>query len=88
MPSPLAVEKMQSGDKEGVRAVLEQLISDVNAKIDPHEALKFAVVVKDPWTIENGLLTPTMKIRRNEIEARYADQVDAWYANGATVIFE
>jgi long-chain acyl-CoA synthetase len=36
-------------------------------------------VIQEPWTIENGLLTPTMKTRRNQILERYADVVESLY---------
>lgn len=43
----------------------------VNATLEPHEAIAKIVVVKDAWTIDNNLMTPTMKVKRNEIENRY-----------------
>ncbi|MHB1142031.1 MAG: AMP-dependent synthetase/ligase [Sulfuricaulis sp.] len=36
--------------------------------------------VTDAWTVENGLLTPTQKTKRNEIEKRYAREIEAMYA--------
>ena len=43
------------------------------------------VVAKDPWSIENGCLTPTMKIRRSRIETVVEPKVEAWYANSSKV---
>ena len=45
------------------------------------------VVAREPWTIENGCLTPTMKIKRSRIEAAVAPQVDAWYAAAGPVLW-
>jgi long-subunit acyl-CoA synthetase (AMP-forming) len=74
------------------RAELEesfgQLLDRVNATLDPHEALDFLVVVSEPWTIENGSLTPTMKIKRDVIEDRYQDQVLNWYSAKQRVVWE
>ncbi|HEU5338990.1 MAG TPA: AMP-dependent synthetase/ligase [Sulfuricaulis sp.] len=35
--------------------------------------------VDDSWTVENGLLTPTLKLKRNEIEKRFAREIEAMY---------
>jgi long-chain acyl-CoA synthetase len=43
------------------------------------------VVANEPWSIENGFLTPTMKIRRHRIESAVAFAVEHWYATGTTV---
>jgi long-chain acyl-CoA synthetase len=48
------------------------------------------VVVTNPWTIENGFLTPTLKIKRSKIEADVAGKVDGWFGthtsiNGAVI---
>ena len=43
------------------------------------------VVASEPWSIENGFLTPTMKIRRSRIEAAVEPAVANWYATGTTV---
>ena len=67
---------------------LTALIERTNAALDPHEHLQFAVVVREPWTIDNGALTPTMKIRRNVIEGRYESQVDDWFKRREKVIWE
>lgn len=48
--------------------------------LDKHERLRQLVVVKDSWAVENGFLTPTLKIKRNIIESTYGPQFPAWSA--------
>jgi long-chain acyl-CoA synthetase len=43
------------------------------------------VIANEPWSIENGFLTPTMKIRRNRIESAVEHAAAQWYATGARV---
>lgn len=78
--------------QESRRGSLEQeLIAEletVNAGCEPHEKLAFAVLVNEPWTMENGMLTPTMKIKRNVIEAFYAGRIDEWYGQNRKVVWE
>jgi long-chain acyl-CoA synthetase len=42
-----------------------------------------AIVAQEPWTVENGLLTPTLKIRREQVLKRFADEIEAVYTSGA-----
>ena len=51
------------------------------------EQLRLIVVVREPWSIEAGTLTPTMKIRRARIEGAVERQVEGWYATGSRVIW-
>ncbi|MBC7609566.1 MAG: AMP-binding protein [Polaromonas sp.] len=66
---------------------LARLLHDVNAQLASHERLHMLVVAKKPWTIENGFLTPTMKIKRSRIEAAVAPQVVGWYGAVGPVIW-
>ncbi len=89
----LSLEARQALDKgtlsrETLMGELDKLISLVNATLEDHEKLAFAVIVKDQWTMENGFLTPTMKIKRNVIEERYLPFADAWQKQGVRVIWE
>ena len=45
------------------------------------------VIAREPWTIENGCLTPTMKIKRSRIEEGAAPQIEAWYAGSSKVVW-
>ncbi len=59
--------------REQVEAGLVATMKSVNATLEPHEEICKIVVTQDAWTIDNSLMTPTMKVRRNEIEKRYLD---------------
>jgi long-chain acyl-CoA synthetase len=71
-----------------VEAELGKLLDDVNKTLAAHEKLRVLVVAREPWTIENGCLTPTMKIKRGRIEAALAAKVGAWYAQQGPVLWD
>ena len=57
--------------KESVQQSFAELLSAVNAKLPTHERVSKLVLTNDAWTIENGLLTPTLKLKRQPMEQRY-----------------
>lgn len=69
-------------------AELEETLERLNANLEIHERLDYAVVVNDTWSIENGFLTPTLKIKRDVIENRYLANADAWLGSRRMIIFE
>jgi long-subunit acyl-CoA synthetase (AMP-forming) len=71
-----------------IEAELEGLLKEVNQEVEAFERLQFLVVVKDPWLIENGFLTPTMKMKRSKIEDTYGPRIDEWYGAGQRVVWE
>jgi long-subunit acyl-CoA synthetase (AMP-forming) len=70
-----------------VEASLSQLLADVNRQLADYERLKLLVVAKEPWSIENGCLTPTMKIKRSRIESMVQNRVDGWYQAKHSVVW-
>jgi long-subunit acyl-CoA synthetase (AMP-forming) len=68
-------------------AELARLLAEVNSTLADHEQLRMLVVARQPWTIENGCLTPTMKIKRSAIEKEVAGQVEQWYASPGPVVW-
>ena len=74
-----------SGTKQ-VSAVLEITLNIVNPKFESHERLKKIVVLDKEWTIENNLLTPSMKIKRNEVERLYKDNYTTWYEKDGHIV--
>jgi long-chain acyl-CoA synthetase len=63
------------------------MLDDVNHDLVSHERLRMLVVAREAWTMENGQLTPTMKIKRSRIEASVAPQVEAWYGQHGAVLW-
>ncbi len=47
----------------------------VNAELEAHEQIAKLLVAKDTWTIEDGIMTPTMKVKRSEVERRYTEWI-------------
>lgn len=55
----------------------------ISNKFNSLEKPKQITLMKDPWTTESDLLTPTMKIKRNIAKIQFSEQIDAMYAAGA-----
>lgn len=67
---------------------LERHLAAVNATLDPHEQLKCLIIAAAPWTVENDIITPTFKVKRNRIEDLYAKDYERWEASGKKVIWQ
>jgi len=96
-PSPFALVLLtpeargrcvDAAERELIESSLEQQLDDVNAGLDPHERVSFLAIVQGPWSIENGLITPTLKIRRSSLEALYAESVEGWRNQNRRVVWE
>lgn len=72
----LAVTR-ETDERELVRRANERL------KAFPrYVRVRRAIVAPEPWTVENGLLTPTLKIKRDLVQKRFAADIEAVYAGG------
>ena len=78
----------QDSKQDEIEAHLESLRTEINQKLEPHEKIGFFVVIRDLWTMENDMLTPTMKIKRNKIEAKYDGRLEEWYKQSKNVVWE
>ena len=71
-----------------LEASLGQHLQGINATLDPHEQLKCLVVVTSAWTVDNDIITPTFKVKRNRIEDIYSANYERWEASGKKVIWQ
>ena len=72
---PVAVVTLTAAARQDnparLQACLAAALARLNATLEEHARLSHLLIVHDNWTIDNGLLTPTLKIRRAQIELRY-----------------
>lgn len=71
-------EHLNGAGKAAFQSALEDHLGKVNAQLDAHERLQCLVVVSELWAVENGLLTPTLKLKRGELESLYASRMAQW----------
>ena len=89
LPQPMALMTLSAIGKKTNAEDLDEgfnaLRLRINANLDDHEKVAKLVVLPEEWTVENNLLTPSFKIKRNAIEKKYADKYDQWYSSPTAV---
>jgi long-chain acyl-CoA synthetase len=81
-------EEGKKEEKETLSESLIQTINEINQLLDKHEKMKKVIVMREEWTIDNNLLTPTMKVKRNILEKGKTPHYEKWYAETDIVIWE
>jgi long-chain acyl-CoA synthetase len=83
MPAPLLLCTLsEKASKEEKPTILEQLagfLSKMNEQLEHHEQVAKIIVLKDEWTLENGILTPTLKIKRKVVDQLFQENYNGWY---------
>jgi long-chain acyl-CoA synthetase len=67
-----------------VQALFDGVVEEINQNLARFEKLKRVIVVADEFSAENGILTPTLKLRRRVLEERYRKQIDELYTQAET----
>lgn len=65
-------------DRKRYEKTTEKVIAKMNSELESHEQIKGVLMINDPWSIENGILTPTLKIKRHVLEQKYHDVGQNW----------
>jgi len=90
LPQPVALmvlsEDAQHLSKHELKSSLQHTMDHVNKKVESHMKLDHFIVMSEEWTIENELLTPTLKVKRHVLEERYKDVILAEHSSTVTFI--
>lgn len=74
-------------DKERYARTTRKVVARMNQELESHEQIKGVLMIQDPWSIENGILTPTLKIKRHVLEQKYHEIGHNW-PKGELVVWE
>jgi long-chain acyl-CoA synthetase len=92
IPQPIALTVLSATGKAKSNAdiakSLAQTLEEINPQLEHHERLMKSVIMKNSWTIENGLMTPTLKVKRNEVEKIHLPKYPMWYQKDGVVVWE
>ncbi len=90
LTQPIALVVLSEGKKikENIKKSFIELLSSLNDTLENHEKIEKIVVVKDTWSTENEILTPTLKIKRNVIEKKYKAYYSEWYNSENEIVFQ
>lgn len=78
----------KSKSREDFNRSVLNTIDELNPSLKTHERIEKAVIMKEEWTIDNGLMTPSMKIRRNRVEAIHQEMYPVWFEKEERVVYE
>jgi len=78
-PEPSEIEEFESR--------LERILKEVNNQLETVERPAKWFLIDESWTADNGLITPTLKLRRQAIEKRYLPQINLSLDDKRTIIW-
>ena len=92
VPQPIALICLSDSGKrktkdELVKALTESL-SLLNPSLEKFEKIEKMVIMKENWTIANNMITPSLKLKRNEIEKNHLPKYPTWYEKPGIVVWE
>ncbi|MGB1216338.1 MAG: AMP-dependent synthetase, partial [Saprospiraceae bacterium] len=92
LPQPLALVNLSEiGQKFSQTEINENFqaqLQEVNESLVSYQKVNSIIILNEMWTIDNKILTPTMKVKRNELNRRYQEKYEAWHDQAEKVIWE
>ncbi|XOV93887.1 MAG: AMP-binding protein [Bacteroidota bacterium] len=71
-----------------ISEILLKVLNEVNRQGSRFQQVKKVIIVKEEWTTENGLLTPSLKMKRNDLSKKYEETLESIYDNNEEVSWE
>ena len=88
-PLLLAVpSESAKNNKDTTNSKVSKILEKVNSSLDNYKKMSKIIFVKEDWLPENGMTTPTLKIKRAKIDEKFSDQYVEWEKNNESVIWE
>jgi long-chain acyl-CoA synthetase len=92
LPQPIALVVLSataaSASRDEIAESLRSTVNDLNTELQSYERIEKLVIMKDPWTLDNGLLTPSLKLKRTEVEKRHAESYNQWFSSPGQIIWQ
>ncbi len=92
IPQPIALitlsELGRAKPKEDLSKGLIETVAAINPSLEKHEKVEKVIIMKEDWTVDNNLVTPSLKVKRNSIEKIHQQFYKEWFAKADKVIFE
>lgn len=92
IPQPIALitlsESGKTKSKEKLCSSLIESLKQVNPLLEKHEKIEKVIIMKEDWSVANGLTTPSLKVKRNAIEKIHQPYYEQWFHTEEKVIFE
>ena len=79
---------MLKKDRKQITTDLKLHIDMVNQNLANYEKLSTIVITKEPWSEQNKLLTPTLKVKRNKVDDKYMNKYLDWHRESENIIIE
>lgn len=92
IPQPIALVILsdlgKQKSKDELKASLSETMHRINPTLESYEKVAKVVIMQEEWSVDNGRLTPTMKIKRNQVEKIHMHMYKDWFEQEGDVIWE
>jgi long-chain acyl-CoA synthetase len=92
IPQPIALVVVSELGKSKSKAILEKslmgTVDELNPKLESFEKIAKVIIMEEDWSVDNGLLTPTLKVKRNRVEGIHKDRYGQWFESKGDIVYE